>query len=384
MNICNILYIVLISYNFLSYFRNSSHLMIGHSNNSLKRKHGRISKARLKKCGARNIGVAVTVTEALNNKNKKVCNNLSESFHIRSEERLNNESYNERHRRHRQGNNCTNQNLDTNFPHTETSAEQKNFMFNRNIQMFLQIEQFTKQKPIILTRKQYEKVKRTIRGTIKHGCCNFNNVNNVSVGEIKIKPRMQQIRYDRDVQTEQLVQSEVQKNVRCMAIQTQHCYKNHRTKTQDEKHNHARESKEDKTACALDNKQSETKLHKTITTADRVNENKPSERKLDKTISTTDRNKDKRINKNEIGKNPMTNQILSSMAVHYTNVAYTKRITISSTHFGDGFHNKDNNHDILKPKPSKSLHTIFKGMNPLMSRLYIIQVYLFNTCRKHT
>lgn len=347
--------------------------MIGHSNNSLKRKHGRISKARLTKCGTRNIGLGVTVTEALNNKNKEVCNNLSESFDKRSEERLNKESYNERHRRHRQGNICINKNLVTNVSHTESTAEQKNFMFNRNIQMFLQIEQFTKQKPIILTRKQYEKVKKTIQGSIiKHRCCNFNNVNNVSVGEIKMKPRMQQICYDRDVQTEQLVQSDVQKTVRCMAIQTQHYYKNHRKKRQDyEKHNHSRETEEDKTVCAFDNKQNEQsnkKLHKTISTADRVYENKPNERKSDKTISTSDRNKDKY--KNEIGKIPMTNQILSSMAVHYTNVAYTKRITISSTHFGDGFHNQDNYQDILKPKPSKSLHTIFKGMideHPLMS-----------------
>lgn len=39
-------------------------------------------------------------------------------------------------------------------------------ILNRNIQVFLQVEQFSKQKPIILSRKQYDKVKRTIESTL--------------------------------------------------------------------------------------------------------------------------------------------------------------------------------------------------------------------------
>lgn len=37
---------------------------------------------------------------------------------------------------------------------------------NRNVQIFLQLEQFTKQKPIKLSKKQYNKIKKTIQHTI--------------------------------------------------------------------------------------------------------------------------------------------------------------------------------------------------------------------------
>ncbi|KAF9406619.1 hypothetical protein HW555_013076, partial [Spodoptera exigua] len=46
------------------------------------------------------------------------------------------------------------------------SAIYQQLILNRNIQVFLQVDQFSKQKPIILSRKQYDKVKKTIQKTI--------------------------------------------------------------------------------------------------------------------------------------------------------------------------------------------------------------------------
>ncbi|KAG6443003.1 hypothetical protein O3G_MSEX002680 [Manduca sexta] len=60
--------------------------------------------------------------------------------------------------------------LKTNTDQAESAVERtslyQQLILNRNIQVFLQVEQFTKQKPIILSRKQYDKVKRTIQRTI--------------------------------------------------------------------------------------------------------------------------------------------------------------------------------------------------------------------------
>ncbi|XP_075984028.1 uncharacterized protein LOC142981802 [Anticarsia gemmatalis] len=53
----------------------------------------------------------------------------------------------------------------------ENSAVYQQLILNRNIQVFLQIEQFSKQRPIILSRKQYDKVKRIIQSNISHKCC---------------------------------------------------------------------------------------------------------------------------------------------------------------------------------------------------------------------
>ncbi|XP_022832039.1 uncharacterized protein LOC111360367 [Spodoptera litura] len=48
----------------------------------------------------------------------------------------------------------------------DKSAIYQQLILNRNIQVFLQVDQFSKQKPIILSRKQYDKVKKTIQKTI--------------------------------------------------------------------------------------------------------------------------------------------------------------------------------------------------------------------------
>ncbi|XP_049879675.1 uncharacterized protein LOC126376393 [Pectinophora gossypiella] len=60
-------------------------------------------------------------------------------------------------------------------------------ILNRNINIFLQIDQFTKQKPIILSRKQYDKVKRTIENATnkKPNCICKNSC--LSIGETRRK-----------------------------------------------------------------------------------------------------------------------------------------------------------------------------------------------------
>ena len=69
-------------------------------------------------------------------------------------------------------------------------------ILNRNIQVFLQLEQFSKQKPIILSRKQYDKVKKTIQRTIstkKSSHIRRNTLlskldsSEISIGEVRTK-----------------------------------------------------------------------------------------------------------------------------------------------------------------------------------------------------
>ncbi|XP_068623868.1 uncharacterized protein [Battus philenor] len=52
-------------------------------------------------------------------------------------------------------------------PRQPEISDKQQLILNRNIQVYLQIEQFTKQKPIMLTRKQYDKLKKTIQSTVK-------------------------------------------------------------------------------------------------------------------------------------------------------------------------------------------------------------------------
>ncbi|PZC83459.1 hypothetical protein B5X24_HaOG207442 [Helicoverpa armigera] len=48
----------------------------------------------------------------------------------------------------------------------DSPAIYQQLILNRNIQVFLQVDQFSKQKPIVLSRQQYNKVKKTIQKTI--------------------------------------------------------------------------------------------------------------------------------------------------------------------------------------------------------------------------
>ncbi|KAJ0173098.1 hypothetical protein K1T71_011274 [Dendrolimus kikuchii] len=71
-------------------------------------------------------------------------------------------------------------------------------ILNRNVQVFLQVDQFNKQKPIILSRQQYDKVKRTIQDTInkkggggsKDKKC-FCKTSMVSIGEVREKTKQE-------------------------------------------------------------------------------------------------------------------------------------------------------------------------------------------------
>ncbi|XP_072934389.1 uncharacterized protein mRpL44 isoform X1 [Epargyreus clarus] len=72
-------------------------------------------------------------------------------------------------------------------------------VLNRNIQVFLQVDQFTNQKPIMLSRKQYDKVKKTIQKKLsnksnqeRRKVYNSKKCSVISIGEVR-KTRKQQI-----------------------------------------------------------------------------------------------------------------------------------------------------------------------------------------------
>ncbi|CAH2263594.1 jg10908 [Pararge aegeria aegeria] len=84
------------------------------------------------------------------------------------------------------------------------------------------------------------------------------------------------------------------------------------------------------------------------------------QRIIDKIIFPADTKNNKNIKRdmNEyVNLNKVTPRQADSMEICYAH-AYVKHVPISATHFGDGYHNKITR-DI--PKPSTSLHTIFKG-----------------------
>lgn len=64
-------------------------------------------------------------------------------------------------------------------------------ILNRNINVYLQIEKFTKQKPIVLSHKQYAKVKKTIQSASKKSrktkMCICKKTSSVSIGEVRRK-----------------------------------------------------------------------------------------------------------------------------------------------------------------------------------------------------
>nr|XP_034828006.1 uncharacterized protein LOC117985409 [Maniola hyperantus] len=317
-------------------------------------------------------------TQALQKK-KEVCKVAPETSSDALSDKLSTDD--QRHVPDKQKNNNLSKE-DVTAPHKESFIEQ-DLILNRNVQVFLQIEQFTNQKPIILTRKQYEKVKKAIQSTInQRKSCDLKNFNVVSVGEIKVKPRLQQNRYNREVQTDL---SEIQRTVRCIQIQTTHHYKTQKIKTHNTKHNESNRKQVDKMISSANrnngrlisstDRNDDRKIStaaadrnndRVISSVDRNNDCRIStgDRINERRISTADRNNDKKINKDVMEKHvkPFAvtpRQTVSSMEIHYANVAYMKKITVSTTHFGDGLHNKININDTAKP--STSLYTIFKG-----------------------
>lgn len=78
----------------------------------------------------------------------------------------------------------------------KTSAIYQQLILNRNIQVFLQVEQFSKQKPIVLSRQQYDKVKKTIQKTItskkssqgrRNTLATKRESGEISIGEVRTK-----------------------------------------------------------------------------------------------------------------------------------------------------------------------------------------------------
>ncbi|CAG9791494.1 unnamed protein product [Diatraea saccharalis] len=92
---------------------------------------------------------------------------------------------------------------DTPVQHTSWYQQ---LILNRNIQVFLQVEQFSKQKPIILSRKQYDKVKRTIENTLsnkskRNKCICKSSL--LSLGEVRRKSKRQKSILDnKEVETQ--------------------------------------------------------------------------------------------------------------------------------------------------------------------------------------
>ncbi|CAH0595306.1 unnamed protein product [Chrysodeixis includens] len=108
----------------------------------------------------------------------------------------------------------SNENKDMSFDSQNKSSIYQQLILNRNIQVFLQVEQFSKQKPIVLSRKQYDKVKKTIQKTIckekksnhdkRKKICHKCVRSEVSIGAVRTKNEK------KDQQSNKLVDQEAQ------------------------------------------------------------------------------------------------------------------------------------------------------------------------------
>ncbi|XP_045523302.1 uncharacterized protein LOC123713599 [Pieris brassicae] len=183
-----------------------------------------------------------------------------------------------------------------------------NLILNRNIHVFLEVEQFTKQKPIMLTRKQYNKVKRTIQNTV---CKKFSNdrrkanyYSSVTIGEVRIKSKFQKVlRLSKEVQTDNT-------NIKKISSDT------------------------------LSDKYNESECS--------FNWDIEKEKKNEISQSTTEESKNAQL----LSK---PRNIVSSIEVRYASVSLMKHVTYSSLAC-----NKDNS-NFVEQKDSNSIHTIFKG-----------------------
>ncbi|CAG9559272.1 unnamed protein product [Danaus chrysippus] len=86
--------------------------------------------------------------------------------------------------------------VDTNITSINDDNSSQNVVLSKNIQIFLQVDQFRRKKSILLTKKQYEKVKRIVerkiskKSSVVSKRSNMKTYNVVSVGEIKMKPKL--------------------------------------------------------------------------------------------------------------------------------------------------------------------------------------------------
>ncbi|XP_059048763.1 uncharacterized protein LOC131843988 [Achroia grisella] len=218
------------------------------------------------------------------------------------------------------------------FSTTEQNSVYQQMILNRNIQVFLQVEQFTKQKPIILSRKQYNKVKRTIERTIskkithrKQCICKFSFV---SVGDIRKKYKHENERlYDKNIQTEEIANK--------ISTKTDSSKKSNRSRVE-----------------SLRTREKTTDKGRNMTV---------------ETMRTTNSLKTKIDNKNTlvlftketkatmISENDSVQLAVSNMEVRYASMAILKQVTLSSNNVAVG------STPALSERVSRSVHTIFKG-----------------------
>ncbi|XP_045490691.1 transcription factor stalky-like isoform X2 [Pieris rapae] len=186
------------------------------------------------------------------------------------------------------------------------SGNDANLILNRNINVFLEVEQFTKQKPIMLTRKQYNKVKRTIQNAV---CKKFSNerrkanyYSSVTIGEVRIKSKFPRVlRLSKETQTDSI------KNI---------------------------------SSDMLSEKYIESKCS--------FNWDIDIEKKNELSESTTEENQNAQL----LSK---PRNIVSSMEVRYASVSLMKHVTYSSLAC------YNDNSIFVEQKDSNSIHTIFKG-----------------------
>lgn len=189
----------------------------------------------------------------------------------------------------------------------------KSIILNRNMHVFLDGEQFMKQKPVLLTRKQFNKVKRTIQNTM---CKKFSNekrkasyYSNVSIGDVRMKSQFKHVLCsNKGVQTD---------NVEIKIESTSDTP----TRTPDKSE---------------------------LTTECWFSKNTIDEKRNDLKDSLTIEDKNGHLSK--------PRKVVSSLEVQYASVSFLKRVTYSSPTC-----NKDDL-SYSEQRDCNSIHTIFKGL----------------------
>ncbi|XP_038216562.1 uncharacterized protein LOC119835665 [Zerene cesonia] len=197
-------------------------------------------------------------------------------------------------------------------------------ILNRNIQIFLEVEQFKKQRPIVLTRKQYDKVKKAIQSTISKKTSNekrrsayYNNYSIVSIGDVKIRSKCQQpICTNKEVQTESFGNNRI-----CSELLS------------------SLESFERHEASLLSHSMLSFDKNQEIGCRPDIGED-PNNLKI-------------------VNQHALTRNAMSSLEVRYASVAFKKHVTYSSPLCNKGL--ESSLFSSSAQNRSDSLHTIFKG-----------------------
>lgn len=184
-------------------------------------------------------------------------------------------------------------------------------ILNRNIQIFLQIEQFSKRRPIILSRKQYNKVKKIIQKTRARRVGQDKRKNSIiSIGEVRQRTKpvgTVEYEYAKCTQTKDSVpiSNEIKTDKKRNSIRS---------------HRECFEQRQVQTIVLFDSK-------------------KADHRNIDATNKAIDSDK----------------RTVSSLEIRYTNLAYINGDTFSSTNVeslsSTSFNQRNN-----------FLYTLFKGM----------------------